>query len=120
MKPLRDPIDTELFLLDRIVDLLLTRKATIAATHQYLGVLGKQFLGILPMAQLEAIPVRVASAIRDCRMVNRMELQHLLSLHPRQLLVRRRRQYLMPFPNQAHTFSATTSTLLAFSLSLAS
>jgi hypothetical protein len=87
---LRDLIDAEAFLLDGIVDLLLPGKTTISTTYQQFCVGRQKLLGILPMRQLPAIPIGITPAIGDSRVVKFVELQDILRLHRRQLLVSRR------------------------------
>jgi hypothetical protein len=96
---LRDLIDAELLLLYGVVDFLLPSQTAIAATHQDFGTSSQQFLGILPMGELPPIPVRVAAAIGDGRVIKLVELQNLLWLHPRHLLIRRRTNNLVLFPD---------------------
>jgi hypothetical protein len=51
------------------------------------------------MGKLPPIPVRVAAAIGDGRMVKLVELENFLGLHPRHLLIRRRTNNLVLFPD---------------------
>ena len=62
---LRDLIDTELFLLDRIVDFLLPSQTAVPSADKDFRAMLQQLLRILPMGELPPIPVRVAAAIGD-------------------------------------------------------